>query len=1038
MKRRLLLALLAALTVTLCAVGLSACDFGGSPAQVHAHTFSTEWSSNETYHWHAATCEHTEEVEDIMEHQFEQNVCVVCGYERAEELEYVLSNDGTYYIVVGIGTWIDNDVVIPAEYKKLPVKSIAENAFSNSTFTSIVIPDSVTTIEMGAFFACESLTSITIPTAEWINDGNNTYFGYIFGSPSYDVNEDVIPKSLKTVIISHGKSIGDFAFFGCSSLTSIDIPDSVSAIGDGAFSGCSSLTSIDIPDSVSAIGDGAFFGCNLLTSIDIPDSVTDIGNLAFYGCNLLASIDIPGSVTDIGSGAFEYCTGLTDVSIGAGVKTIGDSAFYGCSLLTNIDIPDSVTNIGDEAFSGCSSLTKIAIPDSVTDIGYNVFKDCPIETASVPAAAIDNIPRYNLQTVIITSGESIGDEAFHGCDSLTSIVMPDSVTSIGDKAFYNCSSLKNIDIPKGVTDIGIGAFSGCRSLTNIVIPDGLTNIGDNTFSGCSLLTGIVIPDSITNIGFGAFEYCTGLTDVSIGIGVKTIGNSAFSGCSSLTKIAIPDSVTDIGYNVFKDCPIETASVPAAAIDNIPRYNLQTVIITSGESIGDEAFHGCDSLTSIVMPDSITTIGKWAFHNCSSLTSISIPAKVKSIGEFAFDSCGKLMVHINDIAAWCNIEFKNVSANPLSGSGDLYYNGEKVTELIIPDGVTSIAQYAFWNSGSITSIVIPDSVTSIGIDAFDRCFIENATIPTNAIIHIPTRNLKTLTITSGVNIQSFAFRYCYLLESISIDNVLNIRRNAFESCTSLTNITISNDTTLIEKDAFKDCPIENATIPLFAAEYISKDKLKTVTLTGNYSGYFLEDAAFSNCPSLESVTIGEGVSLIRSYAFSGCTSLKSVDMTDSHVTSITGYAFSSCSSLTDITIADSVTDIGNHAFFGCSSLTSIVIPDSVTEIVSGAFRQCTGLTDVKMGVGLKTIGRGAFAGCSSLTSIVIPVSVTEIWDNAFSGCIELTSVIFENTIGWIYTDNFTSPTNIPSADLTDPAIAANYLTFTYNSGIWSRT
>ena len=236
------------------------------------------------------------------------------------------------------------------------------------------------------------------------------------------------------------------AFSYCSSLTSINIPSSVTSIGDNAFSYCSSLTSISIPSSVTSIGRSAFSYCSSLTSISISSSVTSIGRSAFSYCSSLFSISIPSSVTSIGDNAFSYCSSLVSISIPSSVTSIGGDAFKGCSTLTSINIPSSVTSIGGGAFYLCSSLTSINIPSSVTSIGAYAFEDC---------------------------------------HSLTSINIPSSVTSIGESTFNGCSSLPSINIPSSVTSIGWNAFRGCSSLTSINIPSSVTSVGEYAFYGCS-------------------------------------------------------------------------------------------------------------------------------------------------------------------------------------------------------------------------------------------------------------------------------------------------------------------------------------------------------------------------------------------------------------------------------------------------------------------------------------------------------------------------------------------------------------------------
>ena len=240
-------------------------------------------------------------------------------------------------------------------------------------------------------------------------------------------------------------------------------------IGEHAFSGCSSLTSVNIPSSVKWIGSYAFYGCSSLTSVNIPSSVKWIGSYAFYGCSSLTNINIPSSVTEIDRGAFSGCSSLTSVNIPSSVKWIGESTFSGCSSLTSVNIPSSVTVIGGYAFSGCSSLTSVNIPSSVTEIRESTFS---------------------------------------GCSSLTSVNIPSSVAYIGDCAFQDCSSLTSINIPSSVTEIREYAFDGCSSLISVKIPSSVTSIGGSAFSGCSGLRSIyVYAETVPSTVAGAFEGC---------------------------------------------------------------------------------------------------------------------------------------------------------------------------------------------------------------------------------------------------------------------------------------------------------------------------------------------------------------------------------------------------------------------------------------------------------------------------------------------------------------------------------------------------
>ena len=292
-----------------------------------------------------------------------------------------------------------------------------------------------------------------------------------------------IPHTIKGVTVT---SIGNGAFGWCKSLTGVTIPDSVTSISGSAFYGCTSLTSVTIPDSVTSIGGSAFGNCKSLTNMTIPDSVTLIGNGAFLGCTSLTSVTIPDSVTSIGEQAFSECTSLTSVTIPDSVTSIGEQAFMGCTSLTSVTIPDSVTSIGEQAFSECTSLTSVTIPDSVTSIGDGAFASCTSLTgiwvaegnndySSDASGVLFNKDKITLvqcpgtfrEYTIPDSVTSIGEQAFMGCSSLTSVTIPDSVTSIHWGAFYDCTSLTSVTIPDSVTSIGAWAFRDCTSLTDV-------------------------------------------------------------------------------------------------------------------------------------------------------------------------------------------------------------------------------------------------------------------------------------------------------------------------------------------------------------------------------------------------------------------------------------------------------------------------------------------------------------------------------------------------------------------------------------------
>ena len=505
----------------------------------------------------------------------------------------------------------------------------------------------------------------------------------------------------------------------------------------------------------------------------------------------------------------------------------------------------------------------------------------------------------------------------------------------------------------------------------------------------------------------------------------TTGNLKLYGKNEYTGIIL--TLNDDEYTVV-DCAQSATSVV------IPEEYKGLRVTT----IDKTAFRDCTKLTSVTIENGVTTIGDYAFYGCESLTRVTIPNSVTKIGEAAFYGCARLTrVDISDIGAWCKIAFRDFVANPLCYAHNLYLNGELVTDLVIPNSVTKIGNYAF-EASVLTRVEIPNSVTSISDNAFSGCTnIKELEAPTTALWSIPKNSLQTVIITGGEIIGEKAFDGCTSLTSIEIPNsVTKIGNYAFSGCTGLTSIEIPNSVTQIGYYAFEYCTgltsvvIPNKVPTIGDGAFYGCTSLTSVEIPNSVTS--IGWSAFSGCTGLTSIEIPNSVTSIGKSAFYGCTGLEEIILpfvgngsdethfgyifgassysdNNSYVptslkkititggASIGNSAFRDCTGLTSIVIPNSVTSIGNSAFYGCTRLTSMEIPNSVTSIGIGAFSGCTGLTSIEIPNSVTTIGGYAFRNCTGLTSMEIPNSVTKIGDYAFNGCTGLTSVTIPNSV-----------------------------------------
>ena len=682
-------------------------------------------------------------------------------------------------------------------------------------------------------------------------------------SPAY-MNSDV-----KKVVIEDGvTSIGELAFYKCSSLTNITIPDSVTCIEYAAFHGCSSLSSITIPNSVTSIGIYAFVVCSSLTSITIPDGVTSIGYGAFSDCSSLKTISLScksslkksdfGEQADLVSYTNQHL--LTKTAAKAATCTeSGNKEYWTCEhcgkyFLSDDTNPATATAVELSetvipALNHKNAIIRNASEPNGTNPGYSGDRYCPdCDTVFEKGYTYwneDNLT-WTLDadgTLTISGTGAMKDYDYYNNpspasqkkDSVKKVVIEDGVTSIRNSAFYDCNSLTSITIPNSVTSIGAYAFSNCYYLTNITIPNSVTSIENYAFRSCSSLTSITIPDSVTSIG-----------------------EAAFAGCSSLTSITIPDSVT---------------------------------------SIGEYAFQSCSSLTSITIPDSVTSIGDYVFISCSSLTTISLSCK-SSLKRSDFGKQADLVSYTSHTLNKTEAKAATCTEN---GNKE-YWTCEHCGKYFLSDDTnpataTAVEQSecmipAIQHKNAITRGAVEPTETDPGYSGDRYCPNCNTVLEKGYTYWIEDNLTWKLYEDGTLNISGTGAMKNYIYGNNKSPARLNL---------SVTSIVIEEGVTSVGDYAFENC-----------------DNLTSITIPGNVES--IGESAFYSCDNLTDVTLQDGVKSIGDAAFIWCNNLTNIVLPNS-ITSIGDWAFKDCTSLTSIKIPSSVTSI-DDPFYNCSSLKTI--------------------------------------------------------------------------------------------------------------------
>ncbi len=959
-------------------------------------------------------------------HAYVDNICKYCGN---KEFSYAVNNYGEVTITKYNG--IDEAVKIPDRIDGYFVTGIGQQAFtSNKRILSVYIPRRVKTIGVNAFSYSSNLVEIV--GAQGIEEISDSAFSSCTALKSFPFSE-----SLRTIgtrsfefctslespeLPDTITAMGEEAFYYCRSIKHFTVPAGVSVLETSilryvdleSFTVKSGLTEIKGEGTATLFASvknfyiddlSAWFEVTVNSSINparsaenvyiegksaknlvIPADVVSIPEYAFSSWDSIESVTITGATNTIGQNAFSSCSNLKTVVVQDGVESIGGNAFRLCKKLTDVTLADSIETIGGSAFSTCESLVSITLPARLKVINSYTFSDC---------TKLKNV-------VIPQSVTKIWSGAFRGCSSLEEIALPDDVENINDETFSNCTALKKIHLPRLLKTISTKAFYNCKALTDVIMYSEITTVHKVAFEGAN----------VVNVFYEGKdgEWSTKKIE-SQELKSAYIHYEAFDHTPSEYWVFDENFVcgsteTFYKYRTCKYCPVEYERVvmdSAHAMQNNVCERCGYSDFTYTLSGSHATITGCSSLgESLVIPSmlleyTVVGIAPSAFENNAQITTVQIPESVTTIGASAFAGCISLesIEILNKEALIDSTSFQNTA---YYNNADNWVNGAlcidsflvKVestvqSEFTIDDEVTSIAIGAFDNCTGLTTVVVGSGVRTHGTAPFASC-----------------TNLKTLVVGDGVTDFSKLVGTSATLENLVLgDGISTLATTALSKCTGLKTVTLGKGLTTIPNTLFKN--LKNLQAVTFEGDvttigsnvFYGCTALKEVYLPDSIESMGTHN--FYNCTSLETVHLPANLPVLKQYTFYGCTSLKNVTIPQT-VTSIGNNAFYKCSSLEEINLHEGITEIGQYAFHDCKKLTEIKLPNSLTTLGRNAIYGCEGVTELTIPAGITKIESATFQNCKGLVKINLPSGITTIGDSAFRNCTSLKNIVLpENLI-----------------------------------------